>query len=218
MLKNKYILLIMNGITCLSLILLTGSLTAQKNLHDKGLLSLGTRSTISMFDEDGGGANNPGIGAGGQIRLQLNKNLNTEWFADFFKTPVGSLAYRNTAHIGWSVMIYPFVKAPEEIQLVKPYFLIGHCFDFANYRAQDNSTHANRVSSAIQSGIGTHFNISPRFDISLATQYMIHLGRHVHVEEANGIVTFEKEHTHGGSLEGHLLTTLSINYKIANLW
>ncbi|HWY34548.1 MAG TPA: hypothetical protein VNX68_07870, partial [Nitrosopumilaceae archaeon] len=65
-------------------------------------------------------------------------------------------------------------------------------------------------------GIGTHFNISPRFDIYLTTQYMIHLGNDIKADRKEGKVTFTKEP--GVNLEGHILTTIGINYKIADLW
>ena len=54
-------------------------------------------------------------------------------------------------------------------------------------------------------------------DISLTTQYMMHLGKdiHAHVHE-DGELEFEK---HKGSLlEGHVLFHVGINYKIADLW
>lgn len=42
------------------------------------------------------------------------------------------------------------------------------------------------------------------------------LGTDVHSHVENGVVEFAKEN--GGSFEGHLLFTLSINYKFGDLW
>lgn len=78
----------------------------------------------------------------------------------------------------------------------------------------------DRWGSAVQAGIGTHLFFSERFDITLSSLYMIHLtdeiDAHSHVVNGETVVEFGK-HSHSG-LEGHLLTTLSINYKIGQLW
>ncbi len=100
---------------------------------------------------------------------------------------------------------------------MQPYIVAGHCFDKTyQFELTDKSNNISRFSSAVQAGIGTHFNLSPRLDISLSTQYMIHLGEDVHAHIDNGVVEFEKHK--GGSLEGHLLTSLTVNYKIVDLW
>jgi hypothetical protein len=70
----------------------------------------------------------------------------------------------------------------------------------------------------VQAGLGTHLELTPRFDISLTGQYMMHLGNHIETDYdfTSGTLSFH-EHT-GASLAGHLLVTLSLNYKIARLW
>ncbi len=45
---------------------------------------------------------------------------------------------------------------------------------------------------------------------------MIHLGTDIHAHEESGAVLFEKSNQ--GTLEGHLLSTVSFNYKIGQLW
>lgn len=205
-------------------ILLSTSVFSQ-NLPGKGMLSLGTRSTLSTFEEDK--ANDMGLGLGGQFRLQVNDRINTEWFSDFIKTNISNLGYRNTAHIGWSVMYYPWKGVKENVALLKPYVMMGHCFDYAKYTLatrDPNSTFigtteytkSSRLTSAIQGGIGTHINLSPRFDFSLSSQYMIHIGGHTHIEIHDGVPYMHEEK--GLNFQGHLLFTLSMNYKIANLW
>ena len=65
-------------------------------------------------------------------------------------------------------------------------------------------------------GIGNHFNLTDRFDLTLTAQYMAHLGKDIHAHVEENKVVFE-DHD-GSSLEGHLLFTLSANYKFADLW
>lgn len=164
------------------------------------------------------------MGFGGQFRVQLSNRINTEWFADFINEDIDGLATRNDYHIGWSVMIYPFNTQTK----VVPYLLAGHCFDYTKVRSTFNTATisqpqtVSRLSSATQMGFGAHVHLSEIVDISLSSQYMVHLGSDVHTEihEHNGIkeLHISKEGHGGFSLEGHLLFTLSVNFKIAQLW
>lgn len=117
-------------------------------------------------------------------------------------------------------MFYP-LKPKAEQRLLKPYISAGHCFDFNKKTAIRTPENSNkRWGSAVQGGIGTHLFVSERFDISLSSLYMIHLTPAIeaHAHDVNGATKVEfHEHEHNG-LEGHLLTTLSINYKIGQLW
>ncbi|HRN40588.1 MAG TPA: hypothetical protein PK649_00770, partial [Vicingus sp.] len=153
---------------------------AQENkFSDSGVLELGTRSTFSTFSGSGG----LGTGFGGQFRLSFGKYINTEWFADYFTEDLNGLAKRNDAHIGWSVMFYPLKR---EQQLFTPYILAGHCFDYTKISLLKPSVEkptalfSERWSSATQIGLGTHINLSPNFNLSVSSQYMIHLGNDIH--------------------------------------
>lgn len=177
-----------------------------------GWFSLGGRSTLSTFSREGSG-----LGTGGQFRIQLSDNVNTDWFADYITINstdgVRSVYY----HIGWSVLFYPF-KTLWYPQLFQPYILAGHCFDY-NEKTVINSPSIseNRWGSAVQSGIGTHLNLLERFDISVTAQYMMHLTDELKVQkDASGNPFIEKGKEN--SLEGHLLMTLSMNYKLFRLW
>lgn len=186
-------------------------LAAQKETPVGGQFSLGQRSTFSAFNS--GDNERPAIGVGGQFRIRLSERINTEWFFDYLPA---SNAYtrRKDFHIGWSVFYYPI--SPVEKKVV-PYILAGHCFDYTHHLELANrSNEINRLSSAAQMGIGSHFNLTNRFDFSLSAQYMIHLGTDVHSHMHDGEVHFEREK--GGKLEGHLLFTASLNYRIADLW
>jgi hypothetical protein len=169
---------------------------------------------LSAFND--GAWNNTSTGVGGQFRIQLSDRVNTDWFFDHFSGSVGDHAHRNDLHIGWSVLYY-LLPAAEKPPLLQPYLLAGHCFDRSLLRSNtDPLVHAERWSSAVQAGLGTHINLSDRSDISLVSQYMIHLGTDVHAHVHEGEVEFEEHH--GADLEGHLLLHISYNYKLFDAW
>jgi len=179
--------------------------------NDAGLISLGGRTTISLFNDTQ--SNSSGSGLGGQFRIQFADRINSDWFFDYLTSDIENLANRTDYHIGWSVLVYPVPK----MKIMKPYIIAGHCFDYSYLAENINpSNKIERWSSAVQGGLGTHFNLSPRLDCSLTGQYMIHLGNHIHSEISGNTVIFTSEK--GASLEGHLLITLSLNYKLIDLW
>lgn len=181
--------------------------------NQSGIFSLGVRSTVSTFN--GSDFGNNGIGWGGQFRVQFADRLNTEWYSDYITGNTGDYAKRTDFHIGWSVMYYFSDKVAP---VFKPYVLAGHCFDYTKIVANnDASNNGTKLSSAVQAGAGFHINLSERMDISIASQYMIHLGEDLHADRhSDGHVHIEKHK--GSGLEGHLLFNIGINYKIADLW
>lgn len=184
----------------------------ETSANPAGMFSLGTRNTLSVFNEDG----SAGKGIGGQFRIRLGKKLNSEWYFDYISSREGSLVYRNDYHIGWSLLFYPGNNYTGE-RLLQPYLIAGHCFDKTVVTEKRNKpSNANRLSMATQAGLGTHINITPRFDLSLSGQYMLHFGKEISVSENEGAVVIAREdRTHAG---GHLLFTLSFNYKLFHLW
>jgi len=194
----------------------------QKGSGQGGTISVGMRSTLSSFNDSHGDTQTPhgnheddgfSTGLGGQFRVQASNRVNTEWFFDYL--PGGnSMVRRIDYHVGWSVMFYVLEKPNP---LFRPYVLGGHCFDYT-YRRElaDHSNQVNRWSGAVQMGVGTHIRLTDRLDFSIATQYMMHLGTHIETVYNHHDVEFAK--TSGGSLEGHLLTTMSFNFKFADLW
>lgn len=191
------------------------------NAHPQ-YLSFGVRNTFSVFN--GGNFDYVGMGVGGHFRIPIIDRINTEWYGDYINNNIGGMGHRTDFHIGWSVMFYlidPWVIKGTDGNAVwrkfTPFVEAGHCFDYGGiYRNGDSKPAAERWSSAVQAGAGTHYNISPRFDITLKAQYMMHLGNDIHGHVRNGVLEVE-EHEHGG-LEGHLLFTLSVNYKLIKLW
>lgn len=196
---SAFLLLQINGIA---------QKVAEKTPSKSGWVSFGMRSTLSLFDDDG-----VGIGSGGQYRVQLSNRVNTDWYADYISINIADKVRSEFIHIGWSVLYYP-MPTP---RLLQPYILAGHCFDYNKKTAmQTPSITKGRFGSAAQMGIGTHFNLSEKFDISLTCQYMIHLTKHIDANIDGNTVELVTEK--GSALEGHLLSTISINYKLFRLW
>ncbi|GAB5418719.1 MAG: hypothetical protein Crog4KO_04760 [Crocinitomicaceae bacterium] len=177
-----------------------------------GIFSLGMRSTLSTFNGHHNESN--GFGVGGQFRVQFADKVNSDWFFDYIQSDIGDFATRTDYHIGWSVLYYPLRNPPPKVQ---PYVLAGHCFDRTFMMENGNrSNNITRWSSAAQAGIGVHFNLTNRLDLSLVGQYMLHLGNEVGAHVHGDHVEFHEES--GSSMEGHLLFHVGINYKIADLW
>jgi len=181
------------------------------SIKNSGYFSLGGRSTFSAFGDEGNG-----LGSGGQFRIQLSSRINTEWFADYITINVNNKVRSEYYHIGWSVMYYllPDKKHP---RLIQPYIVAGHCFDYNKMTEMANPLNTkNRLGSAVQAGIAMHFNLSSKFDISLTCQYMIHFTENLSAKTDSDPIEIKKENE--SALQGHLLTTISLNYKIFRLW
>lgn len=194
------------------------------NRNVGGQFSLGVRSTVSLFSDSG---ESVGTGAGGQFRIRLYDFMNTEWFADYLTSSVGTLGTRTDYHIGWSVMFYSPKQKKYKPYRPKPYLLAGHCFDYTHIQGnnpfyQQNGEVPSRWSSAVQAGLGFHVPFSERVDLSFNTQYMIHFGKELSVETRYAgayrepyLYVNQEENT---ELDGHLLITFSLNIRCADLW
>lgn len=189
-----------------------------QELSSGGLFSLGSRSTLSLFNHYGSGI---GTGMGGQFRIQLSERVNTEWYLDYISSDSEGIVGRKDLHIGWSVFFYYLKNNSTSEKLLQPFFEVGHCFDhtFVNEIGTDNFL--ERWSSAVQLGTGLSFNLTPRLDFTPKVQYMIHLGSDIDAD----IMDDGHNHPHvtlsknsGVNLEGHVLISLSMNYKIGKLW
>ena len=188
---------------------------------ESGKLMLGMRTTTSAFSDDG--AN--GMGAGGQFRIKFGSRLNSDWFLDYITTDIGGLAKRTDYHIGWSVLYYPLNNDIRKGKLT-PYILAGHCFDWTDVKKNGGiySTHnapQKRFSSAVQSGLGAHYNLADNVDVSLTAQYMLHMGEDIETYVFDNEITGQKDiliTKEDVGLEGHLLINLSLNVYIVDLW
>lgn len=202
------------SLTALSLFISVCTL-AQETVSDdnpSGTFSLGTRNTISMFNEDDA----IGKGIGGQFRIQLSKRMNSEWYFDYITSKNEPYTNRNDYHIGWSVMLYPKNNYSFD-RLLQPYLIAGHCFDYSKITELGNKSNAaDRLSMATQAGVGTHINITRKLDCSISSQYMLHFGKDIETAVNGDDVIIEKQdHSHA---DGHLLISLSFNYKFFKLW
>jgi hypothetical protein len=170
---------------------------------------------VSSFH--GAGDGTLGLGVGGHFRLNFSSRINTEWMADYITAPIGTVGKRDVYHIGWSVFYYPFWETVNKFTPVRPYISVGHCFDYQRVMQLSNDSLAGkRWSFAPTAGIGNHFPIRDRIDFTLAVQYMLHVGKGFEAHDENGVLTL---HDHEGfTWDGHVLVTLSINYKLKKLW
>jgi len=208
------------------------SMQKKEKADEVGQFQFGIRSTVSLFDHQA----YPGLGFGAQFRIRPSKRLNTEWYLDYIKTDISGLGQRETAHIGWSVMFYPF-NAEVKKGSVTPYIIGGHCFDYAKVTsntyfepmtAAPMQNSVKRWSTAVQMGLGANFYVSDIVDVSFSGQYMSHIGNELHVDVLNHHgeeVGYDDSGTENHLiineepskvLEGHLLMTLSLNIRIAD--
>ena len=102
--------------------------------------------------------------------------------------------------------------------LLQPYIVAGHCFDYSKVWEQKNkSNYAERYTMATQAGVGTHINITRFFDCSLSAQYMLHFGKEVETNiDDKSVISFDKKNY--SSADGHFLCSVSFNYKLIHLW
>lgn len=191
------------------------------NTH-KGEFSFGVRTTGSLFSASG---NYFGIGTGWQARYRIADKTNTEWFADWIITDIGGLGQRYDMHIGESMVIYPGRKVSQKGRFT-PYILGGFCGDYTKltsnlYYDDINQSYIkksnDRWSFATQLGLGTHYNITERFDISISAQYVLHFGKDLDAE----VKTNSSEEKYmwvpddpKNALEGHTFLTISANFVV----
>ena len=183
-------------------------------LKQGGDFSLGVRNTINIFTD---APKSFGLGAGASFRMQLVDRVNTEWFGDYINSNLYNKANRRDAHVGWNVMFY--ILDPHGFKRkLTPFVGAGHCFDYTGIRLNgENQQMHERWTAAVQMSVGCHYNITPQFDVSLSTLYVLHLGKELDTEqEKDGSVAIV-EHSNAG-WEGHIMFIISAHYKIFKLW
>ena len=180
-----------------------------------GLLSLGVRGTTNIFFTTSQRAFS--VGAGASARLQLIDRVNTEWFADYVTSNLYNKANRVDAHIGWNVMCY--ILNPKGFhRKFTPFIAAGQCFDYTGIRMNGEGQKLyERWTAAVQMSVGCHYNITPKFDVSLATLYDLHLGNEVDADLQNNGTVLITDHSNAG-WEGHMMIILSVRYKFVQLW
>lgn len=204
-----------NPIFLIALLVFALGLTTKSQTTDPlpgGSFGLGVRSTVNVF-----GDYQPGLGTGSQWKLSLNKWINTQWFLDYITSRKDNNVFRKDLHIGWSVQ-FAISKSGFRSRKIVPYFIAGHCFDWTTVGIKPDVKSPTVFTSAVQTGLGISYFPHPKVELNLQSQYMLHLGKHVHAED--------DDHGHGphnivvekAGLDGHLLTTVSLNFYFLQLW
>ena len=183
-------------------------LSAQESTSFQPGFSLGTRVTFSPLHS----ASYMGNGIGGQARIHIKPQLNTEWFLSYL-TSSTSLTAKNTWYIGWAVLLYPKNNTDFSKRL-QPFLSVGHCFDKTTVSEKaDPTNRASRLTMALHAGAGTHINLLERLDCTIAPMYLMHLGKDIETELING-----KPYIHQAAanhFDGHLMINISFNYRFS---
>ncbi len=188
-------------------VLATAQLVKAQDYYENqaGNFSLGLRSSLSCFFD--GPSTGLGTGGGGHFRIQVIDRVNTEWFADVMTANIMNKAHRTDIHVGKGFK-----------RKLTPYIVAGNCFDETIIKLNGkNGQQGRRFSSMIPAGIGCHYNITPVIDLTATVQYGLHLGNELDTEENEDGSLSIVEHKNAG-WEGHLLVSISLNYKICKLW
>ena len=121
----------------------------------------------------------------------------------------------NEYHIGWSLMYY-LKKDNDNTRVLKPYIMAGHCFDNIHVFEINNKVNKlSLVNMATTAGIGTHINITPRFDCSVTGQYMFDFGKEI-LKQINEDKLLLVKSSYS-AVDGHPLIAISFNYKISKM-
>lgn len=197
---------------------------SRETITQKGRFGFGIRGSYNFFPEKNSFR---GWGTGGNFKLGVSKKVNTEFFMDFINSDDGRSGYRHDHHVGWSVQISPFGNFGEGT--VRPYLLAGQCFDLtqvgihptrgwsAYYPAQKTPY---VFSAAVQMGLGLSAFIHKNMELTFQAQYMIHLGKDVHIDyspmavDGAPVLEIEKE----TKPDGHIILSMTANYYFLRLW
>jgi hypothetical protein len=102
--------------------------------------------------------------------------------------------------------------------------MAGHCFDYARvvplstpYLDRSDEVIERWSAAAAQIGLGAHYYLNDRFNLTLDAHYMLHLSKHLEyelVETGNGWYVETQAVDQSPAIEGHLLITTSVNYRL----
>ncbi len=183
-----------------------------------GSAGIGMRTSSSVFLGD----NAAGFGAGGQIKILFSNRVNSEWFLDYMNSSAGLNGYRKDTHIGWSVQ-FAVNKGGYQTRMPVPFVEAGQCFDWTTVGFVKNNSSENAMpqtsvrnqpvfSAATQAGAGVAWFPISRLELNAQVQYMIHLGKDVHLEFDDDNYAYEISQSKGTSFDGHILGTISISW------
>lgn len=212
-LKKPLLLLI--AIFCLA----TVNGQEKKGSEQSGYFSITFRSSVSLWSLNQWTLN--GLGKGTAFRLQISKRLNSEWYGDMIKTHYKDKVYRWDRHLTNTLMYY-FRDLDELEHKFHPFISASvFCLDItevAEVKPDGTGQLLRRFSFSQQLGLGAHYYLTERADISFYAQYYAHLGNDIHVEEhPDGTIHIQEEKGRI-SLEGHLFFVISVGYRLTDLW
>jgi hypothetical protein len=72
-------------------------------------------------------------------------------------------------------------------------------------------------SGAAQAGAGLSAFVGKRMELNLQLQYMVHLGKDVHIDD-DPLSNLGYEIHRGLDFKGHILSNLSMNFYLFHLW
>ncbi|MBX7110168.1 MAG: hypothetical protein K1X61_16070 [Chitinophagales bacterium] len=187
---------------------------AQKPLKVKytngGIFSLGVRVPFAFAGSPDGLNGSQGFGL--SSRVQLGYHYNTEFYGEYLKGRYGDNAIKGNAHIGGSFILC----TQHKLRRVQPIFFAGPDADFEQvHETIDKSNAASRWNFAAHAGMGMHINVSWRSDITVSTSYMMHFGPKIETISSGDQTTYT---TGANGVDGQFMITISMNYKMLDLW
>ena len=211
--KLKTLLVLLMSLLC------TVPMVAQEKATNgqSGYFSITRRSSVSMWSLNQWKLS--GLGLGTAFRIQFSRRLNSEWYADFIKTQYKGKVYRWDRHLTNTLMYY-FRDLDTFKHKFHPFISASvFCLDFTKIEeVGPGGKSLQRFSFSQQFGLGTHYFLTERFDISFYAQYYNHLVNDIHIEEQED-GTIDLVATKGRiSLEGHMFLVFSVGYRIGDLW
>lgn len=185
--------------------------------NESGYFSVTRRSSASLWSLNQWKMS--GLGLGTAFRIQISKRLNSEWYGDFIKTQYKGKVFRWDRHLTNSLMYY-FRKLDTYKHKFHPFVSASvFCLDITKVEeVKPGGKSLERFSFSQQFGLGTHYFVTERFDLSIYAQYYNHLGNDIKIKEYDdGTIELVAEKGRI-SLEGHMFFVFSVGYRLADLW
>ncbi len=212
------------GVLCLrllhGLILLWGisippEAVAQKPMRikftDPGIFAVGLRYDVGAAWVDS--AIRIAQGPGVQCRLLLIRKLNLEGYLGLHQGIYNEAAFRRDVLMELAAMYYP----QRRLQRVAPFLLLGGGMN--SVALVDRSNLRRRVGSqspGLQLGMGFHVHLTWRSDLTLAATYRSYYTSRIELLSTETVLATLPPANRRA--DGRLSMTLSMNYKITDLW
>jgi len=155
--------------------------TACMNFGEPGFgrITFGLRGgACTVFDP-----NSIGFGYGAQVRIRPAKHWDIELYGDYFTTNISNLVNINygkhyDTRIGGNILYY-WINHPYRNHKYTPFVLLGISNEYNEILSKQINTYKFQGWAPwVDAGIGEHYNITPRIDLTLEGIYVIPLGVH----------------------------------------